>query len=58
MLIGYARVSTEDQDLSQQRNALTATGCAKIYEEKVCGAKRDRPELERMLDHLRESRMW
>lgn len=55
MLIGYARVSTDDQDLSQQRAALAAAGCTKIYEEKVSGAKRDRPELARMLDHLRES---
>ena len=55
MLIGYARVSTDDQDLSQQRAALAAAGCAKIYEEKISGAKRDRPELGRMLDHLRET---
>ena len=63
MLIGYARVSTDDQDLAQQRGALKAAGCRRPYEEKVSGAKRDRPELARMLDALREedvssSRGW
>lgn len=53
MLIGYARVSTDDQTLDQQREALKATGCKRIYEEKASGARRDRPELARMLDHLR-----
>jgi DNA invertase Pin-like site-specific DNA recombinase len=53
MLIGYARVSTEDQDLSLQRAALKAVGCLRIYEEKVSGAKRSRPELGRLLDQLR-----
>ncbi|WP_435656212.1 recombinase family protein [Brucella pituitosa] len=55
MLIGYARVSTDDQNLEQQRAALTEVGCNKIYEEKVSGAKRDRVQLERMLDHLRDT---
>ena len=54
MLIGYARVSTEDQDLALQRAALKAAGCRRIYEEKVSGARRDRPELARLLDVLRE----
>jgi DNA invertase Pin-like site-specific DNA recombinase len=53
MLIGYARVSTEDQDLTLQRSALKAVGCFRIYEEKVSGAKRSRPELGRLLDQLR-----
>src|SRR3954454_14127945 len=53
MLIGYARVSTEDQDLALQRSALKGAGCKRIYEEKVSGAKRARPELTRMLDQLR-----
>jgi DNA invertase Pin-like site-specific DNA recombinase len=53
MLIGYARVSTDDQDLTQQRAALQATGCLRIYEEKVSGAKRDRPQLARLIDQLR-----
>ncbi|WP_345772224.1 recombinase family protein [Brucella intermedia] len=53
MLIGYARVSTRGQDLDQQRAALGAVGCVRLFEEKASGAKRDRPELARMLDHLR-----
>ncbi len=52
-LIGYARVSTQGQDLTQQRSALREAGCTRIFEEKVSGAKRDRPELGRLLDHLR-----
>jgi DNA invertase Pin-like site-specific DNA recombinase len=53
MLIGYARVSTDDQDLSLQRAALKAAGCRRLYEEKISGAKRDRLELARILDALR-----
>jgi len=53
MLIGYARVSTDDQDLTQQRTALQATGCLRIYEEKASGAMRDRPQLARLIDQLR-----
>jgi DNA invertase Pin-like site-specific DNA recombinase len=53
MLIGYARVSTDDQGLSLQRVALQGAGCTRTYEEKISGAKRDRPELIRMLDHIR-----
>lgn len=52
-LIGYARVSTQGQDLAQQRATLNDAGCTRIFEEKISGAKRDRPELERLLDHLR-----
>ena len=52
-LIGYARVSTQGQDLAQQRETLSAMGCQRIFEEKVSGAKRDRPELGRLLEHLR-----
>jgi DNA invertase Pin-like site-specific DNA recombinase len=54
MDFGYARVSTEDQLLDAQRAALDQAGCRRIFEEKVSGARRDRPELERMLGHLRE----
>lgn len=54
MLIGYARVSTDDQHLDNQRIALRAAGCQRIYEEKISGAKRERPELTRLLDHLRD----
>ena len=52
-LIGYARVSTQGQDLGQQRGTLREAGCTRIFEEKVSGAKRDRPELGRLLEHLR-----
>lgn len=54
MKIGYARVSTQDQNLDRQRDLLRQDGCERIYEEKVSGARSDRPELERMLDALRE----
>jgi DNA invertase Pin-like site-specific DNA recombinase len=53
LLIGYARVSTQDQDLGRQREMLKAAGCVRLFEEKQSGAKRSRPELARMLDHLR-----
>ena len=55
MLIGYARVSTDDQDLRLQRAALKEASCRGTFEEKVSGAKRDRPELARMLDQIREN---
>jgi DNA invertase Pin-like site-specific DNA recombinase len=55
MLTGYARVSTDDQDLRLQRAALKEAGCRRIFEEKVSGAKRDRPELARLLDQIREN---
>ena len=53
MLTGYARVSTDDQDLRLQRGLLTEAGCRRIFEEKVSGARRDRPELARLLDQIR-----
>lgn len=52
LLIGYARVSTEGQTLDQQRAALLAAGCKRVFEEKASGAQRGRPELARLLDHL------
>lgn len=54
MKIGYARVSTKDQNLSLQRDALEKEGCKVIYEEKMSGAKAERPELRKMIDQLRE----
>lgn len=54
MLIGYARVSTQGQDLELQRAALAAAGCTRLFEEKVSGAKKDRPELQKLLDHIRQ----
>lgn len=53
MKIGYARVSTTDQNLELQLAALKEAGCARIYQEKISGAKRERPELQRLLDQLR-----
>ncbi|AAR35088.1 recombinase family protein [Geobacter sulfurreducens] len=53
-MIGYARVSTEDQDLTAQVKQLTEAGCDRLYREKVSGVKRDRPELVAMLDYVRE----
>lgn len=52
-LIGYARVSTRDQDLSNQEAQLRAAGCGKVFAEKITGTRRARPQLDRMLDHLR-----
>lgn len=54
MKIGYARVSTRDQNLDLQLDALRSAGCEKIYQEKISGAKSDRTELRAMIDHLRE----
>ncbi len=51
--IGYARVSTRDQNLDLQIAALKAVGCERIYKEAMTGTKRDRPELNRTLEHLR-----
>ena len=53
MLIGYARVSTHDQNLDLQRDALKAAGCEKVHEDRASGAKTERPGLERALDELR-----
>src|ERR1700759_409819 len=55
MLLGYARVSkADDQDTAAQVSALRAAGCSRVYEEKASGGRWDRPELHRMLDHLRK----
>lgn len=53
MLVGYARVSTDDQDLSLQRDALTAAGCNKIFTDTMSGAKAERPGLAEVLDFCR-----
>lgn len=50
--LGYARVSTNGQDLAGQVSELQAEGCAKVYREKVSGAKADRPELHKLLRAL------
>ena len=51
--IGYARVSTDDQNLDLQRDALTQAGCTEIYEEKASGKSAERPELDHCLRALR-----
>lgn len=53
MLIGYARVSTRDQNLELQIRSLEKAGCERIYTEKATGAGRDRPELTAALDFMR-----
>src|ERR1035438_4730260 len=54
MQIGYARVSTDDQDTAVQVAALKSAGCERIYKEKAPGGRWDRPELHRLLDQLRK----
>lgn len=54
MLIGYARVSTQEQDIQAQMSALKSAGCELIFHEKVSGGRWDRPELQRLLQQLRK----
>ena len=54
MLIGYARVSTQDQNLDFQIDALTKAGCHRLFDDKVSGSRAERPGLARALDMLRE----
>jgi len=53
-VIGYARVSTTDQNLSAQFEALKAAGAERIYQEKISGVKKDRLELKSLLDYVRD----
>ena len=54
MQLGYARVSTEDQTLQLQRPRLKEAGCEKVFEEKISGAARKRPQLEKLLGEVRK----
>lgn len=54
MIFGYARVSTEQQNLNMQLDALRKYGCDKVYTEKITGTKKERPELEKLISILRE----
>ena len=54
MLIGYARVSTDDQNLDLQRDALQTAKCERIYQDKISGSKTVRPGLDEALGHLRQ----
>ena len=52
MIIGYARVSTKEQQLDAQTSALEAAGAERIFAEKISGTKKSRPELDRMIEQL------
>ena len=52
MLIGYVRVSTNDQNTDLQRSALNCAGCERIFEDKISGTKSDRPGLKKLLRTL------
>lgn len=54
MLIGYARVSTQDQNLDLQIEALNQAGCKKLFEDKISGSRAERPGLAKLLEILRE----
>ena len=53
MILGYARVSTQDQNLERQLDQLEQAGCERIYQEKITGTKKERPELMKLIDQLR-----
>jgi DNA invertase Pin-like site-specific DNA recombinase len=52
-LIGYARVSTDDQTPQLQLDALQAAGCVQVFHETISGSVKDRPQLQAALDYLR-----
>jgi len=53
MIIGYARVSTREQNLDRQTDQLQNAGCERIFQEKITGTKKERPQLDKLLDQLR-----
>ncbi len=58
MLIGYVRVSTNDQNTELQRNALECAGCERIFEDKISGTKSDRPGLKNCSEHYQQVTLW
>ncbi|NIP28454.1 MAG: recombinase family protein [Phycisphaerae bacterium] len=54
MKIGYARVSTKDQDPSLQLDDLKKAGCKKIFQEKMTGSTKERPQLHKMIEQIRK----
>lgn len=54
MLIGYVRVSTNDQNTDLQRNALVSANCEQIFDEKISGKATNRPQLKKAIRNLRE----
>ena len=54
MFVGYARVSTQEQDPALQLDALNEMGCERIFTEKASGAQRERPQLQAALDYMRK----
>lgn len=52
--VGYARVSTQDQDLSLQLDALAVAGCGKVFEDRASGTRADLPGLKAALDYVRD----
>lgn len=54
MIVGYARVSTQEQNLQMQLDELQKFGCFEIFEEKISGTKKERPALDEMLKMLRK----
>lgn len=55
MIYGYARVSTKEQNLDLQLDELNANGCERIFEEKISGVAKERPELEKLIEQLRDN---